>query len=84
MLVFSVAFDFAISWILCDVELCPFLLFMSSFADITFLTDMFMCHFDVRCSFLVVMCKLVGVFGCAVVKLYVFLMCSLDKEHFFI
>lgn len=24
MLVFSVAFDFAICWILCDVELCPF------------------------------------------------------------
>lgn len=84
VLVFSVAFDFAICWILCDVELCPFLLFMSSFADITFLTDMFMCHFDVRCSFLVVMCKLVGVFGCPVIKLYVFLMCSLDKEHFFI
>lgn len=46
--------------------------------------NVFMCHFDVRCSFLVVMCKLVGVFGCPVVKLYVFLMCSLDKEHFFI
>lgn len=24
MLVFSVAFDFAICWILCDVEHCPF------------------------------------------------------------
>lgn len=51
MLVFSVAFDFAICWILCDVELCPFLLFMSSFADITFLTDMFMFHFDCKVFF---------------------------------